>query len=89
MLGMKHVRLPSRSSRSLSNWEILYLLGRLLCIPAFFADDILADGPNGEVCDDLLQLFHGSGRSDGIPDWEGAFVSQVCVAEGTAEFVNL
>jgi len=33
MLGMKHDRLPSRSSRSSSNWEIRYPLGRLLRIP--------------------------------------------------------
>ena len=32
MLGMKHVRLPNRSSRSLSNWEIRHPLGRLLRI---------------------------------------------------------
>jgi len=30
---MKQVRLPGGSSRSLSNWEIRYPLGRLLRIP--------------------------------------------------------
>jgi len=36
-LGMQHDRLPSRSSRSLSNWEVRSPLGRLLRVPTYKA----------------------------------------------------
>ncbi|CAB9513303.1 expressed unknown protein [Seminavis robusta] len=51
-------------------------------------DKLLAYGLD-EDCDNLLQLFHRNIEQGDVPHWEGATVSQVCLAEGTAEFVPL
>jgi len=66
---MKHDRLPSRSSRSLSNWEIRYPLGRLLHIPTNVVQE---ERPKSvHVGNKLAELFQVSGvltkhdRSDG------------------------
>jgi hypothetical protein len=44
---------------------------------------------NAEDCSDLLQQFHRTIELDGVPEWEGASVTQVCLAEGTTVFVDL
>jgi hypothetical protein len=47
------------------------------------------DYSNMTSCKGLLQLFHRNIEFDDIPQWEGASVTQVCLAEGTTVFVNL
>jgi hypothetical protein len=42
-----------------------------------------------DACDDLLQEFHRTVEFDGIPQWQGAFIDQVCLAEGTTVYVDL
>ncbi|CAB9523634.1 expressed unknown protein [Seminavis robusta] len=39
-------------------------------------------------CNSLLQLFHRTVEKGSIPSWEGASVSQVCLAEGTTQYVK-
>jgi hypothetical protein len=40
-------------------------------------------------CDELLQEFHRTVEFDGTPQWQGALVDQVCLAEGTTIYVDL
>ena len=50
----------------------------------FSFENVIAD-----KCDLLLELFHRTIEVDGIPQWQGASVSQVCFAKGTTVFVKL
>ena len=45
---------------------------------------------NGEFsnCNALLEQFYRVVEFDGVPQWEGATVSQVCLAEGTTVYVD-
>mmetsp|Transcript_84099 Transcript_84099/g.126082 ORF Transcript_84099/g.126082 Transcript_84099/m.126082 type:complete len:1454 (+) Transcript_84099:272-4633(+) len=51
------------------------------------AQDILQDG-SFTMCDSLLEEFHRTVEFDGIPQWEGSTISQVCLAEGTTVYVD-
>jgi hypothetical protein len=41
------------------------------------------------ACDELLEQFHRTVEFDGVPQWEGGIVNQVCLAEGTNVYVDL
>ncbi|CAB9517957.1 expressed unknown protein [Seminavis robusta] len=43
---------------------------------------------DGVSCSSLLQQFHRTVEKGSIPSWEGASVSQVCLAEGTTQYVK-
>jgi hypothetical protein len=42
-----------------------------------------------EACENLLQLFHRTIEMGRVPNWEGATVSQVCLAQGSNVYVSL
>jgi hypothetical protein len=46
-------------------------------------------GNDFKECSGLLEEFHRTIEVDGATEWEGATVSQVCLAEGTTVFVRL
>jgi hypothetical protein len=44
----------------------------------------------GDACDDLLETFHRNVEQAGnVSHWEGGLVDQVCLAEGTAVYLDL
>ena len=45
-------------------------------------------GNDDQRCEDLLQQFHRTVEHDEVPEWQGATVSQVCLAEGTTVYVK-
>jgi hypothetical protein len=47
------------------------------------------DAGNQDQCSDLLQEFHRNVENGEANHWQGASVSEVCFAEGTAVFVKL
>ena len=44
---------------------------------------------SSEDCDALLQEFHRTIENRDVPEWQGATVGQVCLAEGTTVYVKL
>ena len=42
-----------------------------------------------ESCSSLLQEFHRTIEVDGVPEWHAAQIGQVCLAEGTTQFIKL
>ncbi|CAB9512779.1 expressed unknown protein [Seminavis robusta] len=40
-------------------------------------------------CDELLRHFHRTNEKSDVPQWHGATVAEVCIAEGTTIFVKL
>ena len=64
--------------------------------PATLMRLVRADEDGGDTdlndrwgCNNLLKQFHRTVEVDGVPEWQPAIVSQVCLAEGTTAFVNL
>jgi len=45
-------------------------------------------GSDGDACNSLLEQFHRTIEHGSTPQWEGASVSQVCLAEGSTAFVK-
>jgi hypothetical protein len=49
--------------------------------------DVQASKDDGN-CDKLLQEYHRTKERNGIPEWEGASVSQVCLAENARVYID-
>lgn len=47
------------------------------------------DSSNHGQCSDLLRQFHRSIEYGDVNNWEGASISQVCLAQGSPVFVKL
>jgi hypothetical protein len=60
-------------------------------IQNIFANETLDGAKNvmDSLCDELLQRFHRTVEFDSTPQWQGALVDQVCLAEGTTVYVDL
>jgi hypothetical protein len=50
---------------------------------------LLLKPQNDANCDKLLQQFHRTIEVNGVPEWEGASVSQVCLAENAQVYIDL
>ena len=55
----------------------------------WLVDRIESLGYTDNRCNALLQQFHRTIEYDEVPQWQGATVSQVCLAEGTTVYVKL
>jgi hypothetical protein len=73
---------------SLKHKTAVALAAQLWDLHSGASDWELAFGRDDD-CDTLLQLFHRNIEQGPIPYWEGATVSQVCLAEGTQVYVSL
>ncbi|CAB9498733.1 expressed unknown protein [Seminavis robusta] len=52
------------------------------------ANNVKANSASNPTCDTLLREFHRTIEWGDVPEWEGASVNQVCLAEGSQTFVK-